>query len=536
MKNLTLVKKMGLLGIVFLVVVIAAISVLSVTTSHVDESTEQLRTREIAILNKSHAIKLSVVQVQQWLTDISATRGLDGLNDGFDEAEKNAQLFRKLIKEVSSLDPENAARYQAILPVFEDYYAVGQQMAKAYVAQGPAGGNAMMGRFDEVAAAIAEQVDKLLADAQQRAEAMLNQQGRQLNELEISIISAMVLLLLVMGLIFWFMNGAVKMLPRLIESMERISTGHLNLEYPSKKRGDEIGQLCEGLETMQNMLKELIGGIMSGAQQLTSASTQLAAVTQHSQVSIDQQQNEINQVATAMAEMTASSQEVANHASLAAESAREADNQAKQGSQVVNQSVSGINVLAANVSEASQAIDQLKSDSESIGGILDVIRGIADQTNLLALNAAIEAARAGEQGRGFAVVADEVRTLAQRTQSSTQEIQEMIEQLQSGAINAVKVMELGKAQTDESVNHATMAGSSLSAITSAVGQISDMNLQIAAAAEEQSQVAEDMSRNITGINMATEQSAESARQIAHASEELTTLANQLQQSVARFKV
>jgi methyl-accepting chemotaxis protein len=203
---------------------------------------------------------------------------------------------------------------------------------------------------------------------------------------------------------------------------------------------------------------------------------------------------------------------------------------------VVRNSVNGIRSLAENVEEAAGVIHRLEQDSEQIGTILDVIRGIADQTNLLALNAAIEAARAGEQGRGFAVVADEVRTLAQRTQQSTQEIQAMIEQLQEGSRNAVQVMELGRQRTEESVDLSSRAGTSLDAITSAVSRITDMNLQIASAAQEQSTVAEEMARNINQISEVSDETSHGAQQTEDASQQLSQLASELQTLVQQFKV
>ena len=237
-----------------------------------------------------------------------------------------------------------------------------------------------------------------------------------------------------------------------------------------------------------------------------------------------------------MNEMTATVQEVASHAAHAAEAATSARDEAQGGQRVVSANIDAIQRLADEVMQTAELINRLAEDSNAIGTVLDVIRGIAEQTNLLALNAAIEAARAGEQGRGFAVVADEVRTLAQRTQESTSEIQDMIERLQAGARNAVEAMEKGRAGAESSVRQAVTAGESLQAINQAVAAISDMNLQIATAAEEQSAVAEEINRNITTINMVADETAVGAEQTAEASQELARLAMNLQRIVSQFRV
>jgi methyl-accepting chemotaxis protein len=237
-----------------------------------------------------------------------------------------------------------------------------------------------------------------------------------------------------------------------------------------------------------------------------------------------------------MNQMTATVQEVASHAARAAESARQADEEAQDGKRIMQQTLNAMDTLANEVENAAGVIHSLEKESEEIGSVLDVIRGIAEQTNLLALNAAIEAARAGEQGRGFAVVADEVRTLASRTQASTQEIQNMIERLQAGANNAVKAMEAGQTQARKGVEQASLAGASLETITQSVTTISDMNMQIASAAEEQSSVADEINRNIATISQSADNTAHGSQQTAIAGDELARLAAELRELVGHFKV
>ena len=299
---------------------------------------------------------------------------------------------------------------------------------------------------------------------------------------------------------------------------------------------DEIGLLGNAVNTMLGDFQTAIGQITGSATQLATAAEEVSTVTAQTTQGIKQQQVEIDQVATAMNEMTATVQEVARNAERAAHGAQSADQSAKSGALVASEAMGGIDALVSAVENSATVIRELEAESDNIGTVLDVIKGIAEQTNLLALNAAIEAARAGEQGRGFAVVADEVRTLASRTQKSTQEIHTMIERLQSGASNAVKVMEQARAQGKKGVEQVERTAESLAEIAGAVATINDMNTQIASASEEQSAVAEEINRNVVNISQGSIQSAQGSEQTASASQSLARLATDLQRLVARFKV
>lgn len=320
----------------------------------------------------------------------------------------------------------------------------------------------------------------------------------------------------------------------LIEDLSR-GDGDLTIVLPVSYN-DEIGHLRLSVNAFVAKLKDMIEMIAQEIQHLGNASTSLKESSGTQTQQARNQQEQTTQVATAMNEMTATVQEVARNATNASQAANDADSEAGQGKIVVNQAVEAIDALAKEVGNAATVINQLKEDSQNIGSVMDVIRGIAEQTNLLALNAAIEAARAGEQGRGFAVVADEVRTLASRTQQSTQEIQEMIELLQARSNEAVNVMEQGKKRAEEGVERATAAGTSLATITSAVASISDMNTQIASAAEEQGAVAEEINRNVVNINDIADLAVEDAVQTSTASGELAALADRLGSLVEQFKI
>ncbi|KKL44862.1 hypothetical protein LCGC14_2361420, partial [marine sediment metagenome] len=270
--------------------------------------------------------------------------------------------------------------------------------------------------------------------------------------------------------------------------------------------------------------------------QVASASEQTAAISNRNRDAVANQQQETREIATAMNEMAATVQEVAQYAAQGAEAANQASEESNSGSAVVANAVDRIRELAAQVETAAQAISRLDEKSAAIGSVLDVIRGIAEQTNLLALNAAIEAARAGEQGRGFAVVADEVRALARRTSESTDQIQKTIEQLQQESGSTVSVMKHGQTIASEVVIEAGAAGDALVAIRQSVASINDMNIRIASAAEEQSSVADDMNRRIVTIADVAEQSASAAAETSQASAGLSELATELQTMVNRFKV
>ncbi|WP_438819835.1 methyl-accepting chemotaxis protein, partial [Pseudomonas savastanoi] len=278
-----------------------------------------------------------------------------------------------------------------------------------------------------------------------------------------------------------------------LEVVERVASGDLSRNLKVDRK-DELGKLQATIQRMTVSLRELVGGIRDGVTQIASAAEELSAVTEQTSAGVNSQKVETDQVATAMHEMTATVQEVARNAEEASQAAVAADRQARDGERVVNEAIAQIERLASAVGNSSEAMGALKQESDKIGSVLDVIKSVAEQTNLLALNAAIEAARAGEAGRGFAVVADEVRSLAQRTQKSTEEIEALIAGLQSGTQQATNVMDSSRELSTSSVELTRRAGGSLESITKTVSAIQAMNQQIAAAAEEQSATAEEINR------------------------------------------
>ena len=339
-------------------------------------------------------------------------------------------------------------------------------------------------------------------------------------------------------LVIWFVGyGIARPLRQMVGMLDDIAKGDGDLtQRLHNDRADEMGAIAGGFNTFLGKLQSMISQVVTSVQKVSDSSEHTADIAIRTNQGVQKQLAEIELVATAVHEMTATAQDVARNATHAAEAASHADQAANHGKRIVHSTAEAISALASEIGRAVGVVQALAKDSENINAILVAIRGIAEQTNLLALNAAIEAARAGEQGRGFAVVADEVRNLAQKTQQATEEIQTMIQQLQHGTREVVRVMQDSQEKTDTSVQHANEAAHALESITQAVSVINDMNTQIASAAEEQSAVAEDINRNVINIGQVASEVAGGADEASQASAELTKLAEQQRRLINQFKV
>tara|TARA_B100000519_G_scaffold157533_1_gene139100 strand:+ start:3665 stop:5689 length:2025 start_codon:yes stop_codon:yes gene_type:complete len=389
--------------------------------------------------------------------------------------------------------------------------------------------------------------EEMAANAVSELEQLLNLTNAKVKTLEeqvtsnVSFGTTLVVIIVLASLIIAFFTGyktvnAITIpLKKVNDLLNIASSGDLthNLDDSSK---DEFGQLAKNCNKLILSLKDLIRGINVRAEQLAAASEQTSAVTTQTTKSIQDQKAQIGLVATATTEMHSTSQMVSQNAEDTLLEIRNADQESNKVRDISLENKATIEVLARDVEDAAQVIHKLHQDSASIGSILDVIRGIADQTNLLALNAAIEAARAGEQGRGFAVVADEVRTLASRTQESTQEINAMIEVLQEGAEKAVSVMDQGKQQTARCVEQTELATQALDIISEAVKRAHDVSSQIEQSAREQNLVSQDISEKLETIVGIAEETTVGAQQTSESSEEVARLAEELQSSIRQFKV
>ncbi|QDG58273.1 methyl-accepting chemotaxis protein [Pseudomonas sp. NIBRBAC000502773] len=385
-----------------------------------------------------------------------------------------------------------------------------------------------------------EQVNAVLTrllDLNNKMALATNQEAEDQYNAAFNLVVGLLVIATLLTLLFaWLLTRSITLpISQALEAAEEVAEG--NLTRPIKVDGsDEAGRLLAAMAKMQDKLRDTLQRIAGSATQLASAAEELNAVTDESARGLTRQNNEIEQAATAVNEMTSAVEEVARNAVSTSEASRNATTSAGDGRDLVQETVSAIERMSGDVQATATLIGELANESRDIGKVLDVIRGLADQTNLLALNAAIEAARAGEAGRGFAVVADEVRALAHRTQQSTSEIERMIGSIQAGTEHAVDSMRNSTERAESTLNIAKGAGMSLDTINTAIVEINERNLVIASAAEEQAQVAREVDRNLVNIRDLSVQSATGASQTSAASSELSRLAVDLNGMVGRFRL
>ncbi|MEZ8742961.1 methyl-accepting chemotaxis protein [Photobacterium swingsii] len=356
-------------------------------------------------------------------------------------------------------------------------------------------------------------------------------------QMKFVLIASVVLYLVIAAIATYIITNLLRPLTELSKSVEQLAQGSGDLTQRIEiKRMDEIGELAENMNSFLGQLQMMIKGIVSQSMNLSQYAEQSAEQAEQASLKVSDQQNDVNQIATAIHEMSATSAEVASHAEMTASAAQASTEACESGKHVISQNREAITSLANQVQDAANVIHELESNAQNINQILSTIQGIAEQTNLLALNAAIEAARAGEQGRGFAVVADEVRVLSKRTHDSTEEIRSMIDTLQQNTRQAVDSMQSSTELAGQSVDYAGAASDSLNQITQTITEISDMASQIASAAEEQRAVSEDISRNTQAIKDVSDHLSVQTAEVSSSARDMNASAEAMRSDVSRFKV
>nr|WP_068829130.1 methyl-accepting chemotaxis protein [Pseudomonas sp. BMS12] len=443
-------------------------------------------------------LRYHLAQIQQFYTDASLTHEREPAEEGAQHHREATQL----LGELAQLIPAYASQLDALLPAVDQLNEVGQRMFEAYSGQGQEGGDRVMADFDAQAAAAIARFDALQQPLQEEFTSVQGYSWQLLQELRFVSLAAWGLVLLLVLAALWVIHRRV--LPpihRLSRSLEGLASGSGDLTTLIRRdSADEIGAVVDAFNRFAAGLREQISTVADVAGTLGHSADQLIDDAQASERSADVLRGEIEQVATAVNQMAVTVQGVAEHAHGSSAQTAEADREVKGANRVIEATIADIRRLADEVGSAAKVIGELEAHSQEIGGVLEVIRTIAEQTNLLALNAAIEAARAGEQGRGFAVVADEVRTLASRTQASTEEIDMMIQRLQSTSRSAVEVMNSGQRYAEQGVQQAESAGRALTSIGDLVTSVSQSSAQIAQAAREQSQVSDEINQRIGNLS------------------------------------
>ena len=468
------------------------------------------------------------------------------LNRDPDTLQKTTELFAMRNKQIDDAraiyvklisDPAEQSAYDRYVQLLNDYRQLESRMKSLSQANDM---NELTRLLSADLQTNSDQMNVVLAKLIEMNTQQLNEANATATQQYSSAFTMVVTLLIiatVLTLLFaWLLtNSITRPIASALNAAEDIAEGDLTRTI-TVDGTDEAGRLLAAMLKMQAKLRDTLQRISGSATQLASAAEELNAVTDESARGLSQQNNEIEQAATAVNQMTSAVEEVARNAVSTSEASKNATTSASDGRDLVQETVSAIERMSTDVQSTSTLIGNLADESRDIGKVLDVIRGLADQTNLLALNAAIEAARAGEAGRGFAVVADEVRALAHRTQQSTSEIERMIGSIQGGTEQAVNSMRSSTERAESTLNIAKGAGLALDTINSAVVEINERNLVIASAAEEQAQVAREVDRNLVNIRDLSTQSATGANQTSAASNELSRLAVDLNGMVARFKV
>ncbi|MBU2278146.1 MAG: methyl-accepting chemotaxis protein [Gammaproteobacteria bacterium] len=536
LQRLSIAKKVYLIPFIGTISFIVYLVLATVTALNNVKTLETTRDIQFPVLQAAESGLVALERVKESLASAVTTGDEEALkiSNGF------AQQLKKQLNQVSQLDTKLRQEITPILASFDDYYTVAFKVSEEMVSN--TADMATIGERSQKMNADYDETQKKLArfsDVQRKdLTDSIDDANQQANRLiSVGIVMGLVTTIVLFLTAVLVVGGIKSSLVSIINSLKDLAKedGDLTVRIQTKSK-DELGDLAFWFNSFMEKLQGVVKEIVNTALPLSSLAKDLHQLTDDTNKTIAVQRQAADKAKFAVDDMSSSVIAEASSANEASSAANDSNNAADRGQQTVGVTVNNIRQLATNVKEASDVILKLETDANQVGAVLDVIKGIAEQTNLLALNAAIEAARAGEQGRGFAVVADEVRTLASRTQKSTEEIQKTIEQLQSAARSAVQKMQQSTVQAEQSVNSANQAGESLQVITTSIRRIREMNQHIASATEEQQSMASTIVSHVVDIVKHTEHSSHSAGNIAKASRELANLAQNLENIARLFRV
>lgn len=524
-------------------------------------SVKQINTVTYPVVSLANELELATTQVQQYLSDISATRAQDGKDDGFKNAEENAKKYKEALTQLALLRPEKSVFLQEYEQAFDEYYQLGKKMAQAYVNFGPEEGNKLMPEFDDRAEQLAEYTAQLREESEKEMAANLGKVDAQV-KIVLAIMLASGIVTTIMSL--YMLRLICNALNKMIKAIEKDQNGYITIKEIVLDSEDEFGELASALNVLLSQVQEFVKQVAASAQQLAASAEELTAGTEQSAQAINQvavsitevskdterELHAVKEAAEIIDRISAGMREVAAKANIISETSEKAAVAAGNGDSSIKQTVSQMRNIEKTVSSSADIIWKLGERSKEIGQIVDTISSIAGQTNLLALNAAIEAARAGEQGRGFAVVAEEVRKLAEQSQAATQLIAGLINEIQCDTGQAVTAMNDGTREVKLGAEVVNTAGQAFSEITSFVNAMSDQLKGITAEIQQMAggsqqivssiKSVEIISANIAGqtqtVSAATEEQSACMEEITGSSQSLANMAQDLQTAISSFRM